>query len=393
MGFPFEDCRTPVAVVAGIEVNGLGVVRSLGSAGVPVIAIDTDLTRPSARTRYGRKLKVPALSGAAFVESLLWIAGKLAEKPVLFLTQEDSVAAVAAAQDRLARSYRFSMPAPNVMAMLMDKALFQEAAEKMGSPVPRSLQMTNDVGLPEIERLQFPCVVKPLTKSDAYSAKFKKAYKVATARDVADLWAQARSVVDALIVQEWIEGGDSDVYFCLQYRHVSRPPVSFVGRKICQWPPLVGGTASCAPAPDHHDELVALTDAFFSAVGFVGLGSMEFKRDTRDGRFYMVEPTVGRTDYQEEIATLNGTNLPYAAWCGEIGNAWPPARTVRPPRVWRDLNAYRNARAAGAPDPLASVAPNARVVDAYFRPGDLLPYVSMALEPVRRRARRLLGAR
>jgi D-aspartate ligase len=124
-----------------------------------------------------------------------------------------------------------------------------------------------------------------------------------------------------MIAQEWVEGGDDRIYFCLQYRtRVPGAVVSFTGRKLRSWPPATGGTASCVPAPDFADELVRLTDAFFTAVGYFGVGSMEFKRDARTGQFLMIEPTVGRTDFQEEIATLNGVNIPYAAYCGELGH-------------------------------------------------------------------------
>ncbi len=44
------------------------------------------------------------------------------------------------------------------------------------------------------------------------------------------------------------------------------------------------------------------------------MGSMEYKRDRRDGRFHMIEPTVARTDFQEEVATLNGMNIPLASY-------------------------------------------------------------------------------
>ena len=74
------------------------------------------------------------------------------------------------------------------------------------------------------------------------------------------------------------------------------------------------------------DELTLLTNRFFSGVGFVGLCSMEFKRDARTNQFYMIEPTVGRTDYQEEIASLNGVNIPLAAYLGELGVRLPPQR-------------------------------------------------------------------
>jgi hypothetical protein len=145
------------------------------------------------------------------------------------------------------------------------------------------------------------------------------------------------------------------------------------------------------PSPEASDELSALTDAFFDRVGFVGLGSMEYKRDTRDNRFYMVEPTVGRTDYQEEIAALNGVNIPLTAYIGELGLPLPSAESVVRPRAWRDSVASQKSGSAGAPDSLARICPGAKIVDVYFRRNDPLPFVLMKLEPVMRRLRRLSG--
>jgi len=388
-----RDAPLPVAVVAGLDLNGLGVVRSLAGEGVPTLVLDTGFLKPTAATRFGRRIRVPALSGAGFIEALRSVAARFAEKPVLFLTQEGSVETVAAALADVSASYHLTMPNLDVMKSLMNKGGFQKLAEELNCSVPRSVRLTRDGAAGVISSLRFPCVVKPLTKEDSYSAKFKKAYKVESADELERLWLMLRDTAGEMIVQEWIEGSDSEVYFCLQYRPRSAPPVSFVGRKICQWPPLVGGTASCAPAPEVHDELVSLTNTFFDRVGFVGLGSMEYKRDVRDNRFYMVEPTVGRTDYQEEIATLNGVNLPYAVYCAEIGRAYRPTASVRPPRVWRDLESYRKACAAGAIDRALEISPDAKIVDALYRANDPMPFLFMKLEPVERRLRRWYGGR
>jgi hypothetical protein len=58
-------------------------------------------------------------------------------------------------------------------------------------------------------------------------------------------------------------------------------------------------TASCTAAPEVHATLHQLTEAFFAQMSFEGMGSMEFKRDARSGDFLMIEPTVGRIDWQE----------------------------------------------------------------------------------------------
>jgi D-aspartate ligase len=377
---------TPYAIVVGIDLNGLGVIRSLGRAGVSVMALDTDLNKPAAATRFGHKKRIRALSGPELIADLLALRAQLDCNPVLLLTQESSVATVSAARDRLSGAYRFTMPGALLMEELLNKISFQQLAERHNYPIPRAIRLFDDASLENVRELRYPCIVKPTSKDPEYGRRFAKAYKVSTAEDVFRLWSAMREVVSDVIVQEWIEGADSDVYFCLQYR----PPgggqsVSFVGRKTCQWPIQVGGTASCMPAPEFADELTAMTDGFFAAVGFIGIGSMEYKRDPRDGRFYMVEPTVGRTDYQEEIASLNGVNIPLAIFRGELGLSMPARTQTVSPRAWRDPFGHARARQAGALDPIHQLSPGIRICDAYRRLDDPMPYVALKWAGVRRR--------
>jgi len=380
------------AIVAGIDLNGLGVLRALGGVGVPIVALDTDLQKPTLATRFGQKLPIRALSGSVFVDELLELRHRFKCNPVLILTQEASVATVSAERDRLSSAYRFIMPGHVLMEALLDKLKFQTLAERYGFPIPNAIRLNDSENVAGVRDLRFPCVMKPLTKHAEHARRFGKAYKVADAQDVAGVWPAMREVIEEIIVQEWIEGKDSDVYFCLQYRPATgRPSLSFVGRKICQWPPMVGGTASCIPAPEAAAALTDLTNGFFDTVGFVGIGSMEYKRDQRDGRFYMVEPTVGRTDYQEEVATLNGVNIPFAAFCDAVGQPLPAPVAVAPPRAWRDPIGYARARMAGAPDPMLQFAPGIRIVDAYFRRDDAMPYVALKFQALKRRLSRVMG--
>ena len=375
------------AVVAGIDLNGLGVVRALARANVPVIALDTDISKATAATRHGIKVQVSALSGDAFVDDLLRLRERFERNPVLFLTQEASVGTISASRDRIDSAYRFTMPDDSVMRTLLDKSSFQVLAERQGFPVPRAVHLTNDTAA-NLKNLRYPCVLKPAAKDPEYGRKFAKAYKVGTAEEAVRLWEQVRRTVDRVIVQEWIEGGDSDVFFCLQYRTPTQSTASFVGRKLCQWPPLVGGTASCMPAREFDAELSSLTDRFFTAAGFAGMGSMEYKRDRRDGRFYMIEPTVGRTDHQEEVAVLNGVNIPFAAFTSELGLRFPEPQESGPPRVWRDPIASARSRDVGAEVP--QVSRQVRTYDAYFRASDPGPYAALKWQGVRNRWSRIL---
>lgn len=374
------------AVVVGLDLNGLGVVRSLHAAGVSVIALDTDLAKPTCATRCARVERVPSLAGPLLVDSLLGLRALFFEKPVLILTQESAVATVSGARAALEGAYRFALPDDALVRRLQDKLAFQEIVENMGLPIPRAARLEGEAGAAELGKLRFPCVLKPATRLADHGDRLRKAYRVDTACEALRLWQQMKPVARAAIVQEWIEGGDADVYFCLQYRpRDGGAPLSFSGRKLRQWPPLVGGTSACVPAPEAESALTDLTNRFFSALGYTGLASLELKRDRRDGKLYLIEPTVGRTDHQEEIATLNGVNLPLAAYRDALGLAPLPMRAASL-WGWRDPVGDAKAREAGS----ARVPAKVPLRDAYWRASDPLPFLLLHTSGIRRRLKRLV---
>ena len=226
----------------------------------------------------------------------------------------------------LDRAYRFSLPSQQSLISLMSKTSFQEFAKSNGFPVPRSITVERAAHLDALSKLTFPCIVKPAIKNAEYVDRhLARAYKVATRTHAAAVCRLLLSVVPNVVVQEWVEGPDSEIFFCLQYRTADKTISSFTGRKLSIWPPDVGVTVSCTAAPEVASILQPLTEAFFMTASFVGLGGMEFKRDTRTGQFLMIEPTVGRADLQEEVATLHGINIPLATYCHEAGlqASWP----------------------------------------------------------------------
>lgn len=364
------------AVILGAGINGLGVARSLARARVPVWLLDADPHRAELRTRAARPLRIASLHGEALVDELLRIAGErfAGVQPVLLLTQEASVKWVSRHRDRLAPHFRFSLPPAAVVEALLHKQGFQRIAEQLGSPIPPLVHVRAPADIAAVAALRFPVAIKPGERHAEYGRQFKKAYRVDSVSEAAALLQRILAVMPDVVVQEWIEGPDANIYFCLQHLdRGGRVSASFTGRKIRSWPPQVGGTASCTAAPEVHAELSDLTARFLRDAGVVGMASMEYKRDARDGVFRMVEPTVGRTDYQEEVATLHGVNLPYAAYCSELGMPSPGVTAVRRPVVWRVRSEDLQSAAAQAQQPGDGMPNGARRVDALFRWGDPLP--------------------
>lgn len=362
------------AVVVGSGLNALGIVRSLATAGVPVHLLYSDVDA-AVHSRFASRQKIERTDGQALVSALLEIGKSAPDKPVLYLTEEKTVLTVSERRDELLPYFRIVLPAHDTLTALMHKQGFQRMAAELQSPIPQAVYLRTESDLTALAGLKYPCVLKPAVKDYGYGAKFQKAYVVQTPDEAAQLYRQIAPTLSDLIVQEWIEGSDSDIYFCLQYIAADGSTVaSFVGRKIRSWPPRIGGTASCTAAPEYQDKLSALTTDFFRQVGFVGMGSMEFKRDPRDGEFYMVEPTVGRTDFQEEVATLHGHNLPLAAYCTETGVALPPVQAVTRQTLWREPVTDRWSLEL-QPD-LRNPA-GVAIADAYWRRGDPMPGIQL----------------
>ncbi len=96
----------------------------------------------------------------------------------------------------------------------------------------------------------------------------------------------------------------------------------------------------------------------------------------------MVEPTVGRTDWQEEIATLCGVNIPLAAYRHELGLPAVPDEVSHAPTAWRATFVDR--------PPLHLRIARTRMVDGYFRWDDPLPALKFYCldHPLRRILRR-----
>ena len=175
------------------------------------------------------------------------------------------------------------------------------------------------------------------------------------------------STAGELIVQEWVAGPDSNIYFSLFHRGKNPNAVHiFHGRKIASYPPRVGSTAVCLAAPEMAGVLGPLTEKFLEVSDYEGLGSLEFKWDSQLNRFVVIEPTVGRTDWQEEIATLSGLNLPLIAYRHELGLPFVSEVQTARGAAWRSFQ--HRQRSTGS---LSGV----RIYDGYWRNNDPIPAV------------------
>jgi D-aspartate ligase len=366
--------NTP-AVIVEADLCGLGVARSLGQAGVPIYFVDANARRPALRSRYVSGSMVTASSGSGVIDALLELQVKLNCRPMLFARTDEMVRTISKYRDRLAPAFHFRLPDDNCVCSLLHKRSFQQIAERYGFPIPRATAVCKEEDLANLAHMRFPVVIKPGDTKLYYSSC---APRVQTAARREEAEAACRAILPQapdLIVQEWIAGGESDIYFCLQYRGENGATISsFTGRKLRCWPPLTGTTASATAAPEVEAILEPMTTEFFNKTGCVGFCSMEYKRDPRTGEFFMIEPTVGRVDWQEETATVNGVNIPLAAYRYELGFPLPAAKRPLKPVIW-SYTPWCLRSMAAARSWSNSRLPHARVKGASWRLEDPLPAI------------------
>ena len=308
------------AVVLGMFPNGLGITRHFAALGVPVTCVDCDRKMLGMRTRFGRKRWFRALHGRPLIEDLLALRREFDENPVLVLTRENSVRTVSEFRAELEPHYRLHLAPEKLVYDLDEKNAFQAMAETGGFPIPRAVALAGEADFAGLAGLRYPVVMKPAAKTREYMAKHKKVYKLGSQTEVERIFREIQALSGPCVAQEYIPGGDDDIYFCLMFvsQHGDVHP-SFVGRKLALHPPELGTLTRAIPAPEAAAELADTSLRFFKSVDYFGMCSMEYKRDPRDGRYLMIEPTVSRADYQESIALLNGVDPAYAHYLEATG--------------------------------------------------------------------------
>jgi len=335
---------------------------------MPLFVVETSRQSAACWSRYCRFVVSPSLKGTELVNTLVELGTRLGSRPVLILTSDECVDTISAARSEIEAVYRISLPAAETVQELADKSKFQLLAAREGFPVPRGIAVSHVNDCAQIGQLTLPLILKPADKTLVLAGFAERAVRASTIAEAEHAARRMLGQAPRLIVQEFIEGPETEIFFSLfSCARDGQLLGLFPGRKLVCSPPMVGTTAVCAAAPEAAAELTMQTKRFIERVAYRGLGSLEFKRDRRTGHFIIIEPTVGRTDWQEEIATLCGINLPLLTYEAEIGLPTPTPNLAPASPAWRSSLSFR--------PPLGSVRPKTKLVDGFLRWFDPLPAV------------------
>jgi len=311
----------PPAVVVGLDnITGLQTARILNARGVTVVGVASDLRHFGSRTNSCVQVIESPMSGDPLIRTLRALAARLERKAVLVPCTDEAVWTLSRRRDELTASFHLPLGRHDVVDMLMDKGRFAEHAYATGLPIPRTVVLTNrDDAEAAAQSMRFPAVLKPATKSASWLQHTRaKALPVAGPSELLTCYDQVVDWSEVLLVQEWVNGGEERLYSCNAYFDADgQALVTFVARKLRQWPPKVGTSASGEEC--RNDEVLAQTLRTFGSVGFHGLAYLELKQDAATGRMQIIEPNVGRPTGRSAIAERGGVELVYTAYCDAAG--------------------------------------------------------------------------
>jgi len=311
----------PTALVLGMTPNGLGVVRSLGRQGVPVISVHPNKVSTMC-SRYCESIVSPDVETEEdrFLDFLLDKGRRLDQPGILFPTGDAYVHFVSENRELLGKYYRFAMPDKNTMRQLLNKKTQYILAEDLGVPLPVTFCPSSFEQLKEVtEKVNYPAIIKPLY-SIAWRRRFgvRKVMNVTSGEELLEAYKEVQHSGIEAVIQEAILGGDDRCYkICSYMNKESEPILTFTLRKIRNYP-CDFGVGSCVEST-WMPEVADLGLKFLKGVQYVGVGSIEFKRDKRDDELKMIELN-SRLWWQNSLAEKCGLNFPYTMYMDLIGN-------------------------------------------------------------------------
>lgn len=375
-----------LSVVVGLCAHGLAIVRALADAGVMVVALESNVSLPGYRTRRADVVQIPDINGESLISSLLELSAARfgGRQPTLLLTNDTMVAVVAKHVDRIRGHYRLSwQDCADDVSRLLRKENIETRCRETGLSYPKGQMVTSHDSLMSMPLdLEFPVIAKPTKPLSTFKTL------VAHSRDELVERIRPHSASAPYLVQQFIPGGDEWIHFCALYLDRGRIVAHFEGHKLRSRP--MGHTTIAETQSD--SALLDYTRRFFDGLGLSGPVSLEVKRDAA-GTMWVIEPTVGRTDFWVGLCIRAGISLPAIEHFSQIGDK---ATINQSPRnvVW--FNAER--------DPLALawltlkspwVVLEKSIAALYYDPSDLRPWYSavaiQAEEIMRSVWRRTLG--
>ncbi len=342
----------PVVLLGGRE-NCLAVTRNLGRLGIPVYVSG----KRGCQALYSRHCRraFPIYRGEsadrAWYQLLIGRPPPELQNAIVFAMCDESLEFLAAHHGDLIQRYTLPAFAPDLCLAMLDKLETLVLARAAGVPTPNFWVVDTQEELLAIrDELHSPVMVKPLN-SRAFVDEFGcKLFIVEGGFDeVVDKVELCHARGIKVMVMEMIPGPDSLLSSFNTCRTASGEILyEYTKSVIRRWPVNRGGGTL------HQSiwlpETAAMGRKLFGAIGWQGIGNVEFKSDMRDGKLKIIEVN-GRFTAAQRLITEAGAPIDLIIYCHLTGQPRPRFESYSQTRLFwyplRDFFAFLQMRRAG----------------------------------------------
>lgn len=389
------------ALVVGSGITALGVIRTLGQAGIPVLVAGG----ASDGNRFSRWYREAGgwESGTIWSDLADFLKSGHLEGAVLIPCSDHSALEVTGLPGEIARHFPSYLPPRGALEVLTDKNRLYLLLEQENIPFPRTWMDPSEEDVAAFARDgDLRAFLKPY---DSQSFFQRHGVKGMWLEGPAESWpAGVREVLEegGVVVQEYVPGPPSNHYFIDGFALEGGQVVARLARRRLRMFPLDFGNSSYMVTVPL-DEVAGAVDALdrlLTSLDYRGIFSAEFKRDERDGTFRLLEVNA-RAWWFVEFAARCGVDVVAMNYQAALGREvvetgeYPLGRRLSHP--YYDLQACL----ATAGNPVTGFSrflltlPGA--VQPVFQLRDPIPAFAvgwgLSAAFFRRRAKRLLGGR
>lgn len=299
------------AVILSSQTVALGVIRALGTRGVPIAVVhysEQDFAHWSKYVVASFLAPHPDSDPEGFGATLEHLP-EAWQDSVLIPTTDETLWYAAQHKEVLSRRFRVACPNFETVRVVIDKQLTYPLAAQAGIGIPRTLVVQTKVEL-SAHRDEFllPCLVKP-SQGHLYYARFGvKMHLAQTWEELTHHFDRAQQAGLEVMLQEYVPGGDDTVWNYIALVIEGRPVAEFTAVHIRSGPPMLGSPR--VARSQNCPELVKEGRKLMAVLNFTGFACTEFKHDQRDGRFKLMEVNA-RHNLSTLLAVNCGIDFPW----------------------------------------------------------------------------------
>jgi predicted ATP-grasp superfamily ATP-dependent carboligase len=335
--------QLPAIVSTASDIAAVTITQTLGPLGIPVHALSNVKHAPAFYSRYTTTChRTPIGVGGSDIrdnvhepDELMEYMLENVERGVLFPGSDGNIRFLARHKQRLLEAgFHLCIPDEDALLKALNKSDLALFAAEHGFPIPETRVVDSAADLVRVrDELRFPIVLKGV---------FKKNHRLIKTRD--ELASGYDTFLDGFrgktdrirtVAQEWIPGpSEAFAKLYVMCDHDGTVKATHQLRRLRVHSRKDGSQGDTLAA--RTERIQALADEwipFFKRLGWVGMASMECKRDPADGRYKLIEINP-RPWAILKISVDCGMNIPWLYYRLAQGEA-PGHAAQRPHRSGR----------------------------------------------------------